>query len=111
MPSQASDRTLSVEGVETRRRPPKCECCNAYGEGIVQRVGKLTPIGILWSGVQVPDGPPEMKRSVPDTWFTLCTEHILYTFPITSQLLWDQKDSRWHSPFEIPDQSNPYRIP
>jgi len=30
----------------------------AYGEGIVQRVGKLTPIGILWSGVQVPDGPP-----------------------------------------------------
>ena len=58
MPSQASDRTSSVEGVETRRRPPKCECCNAYGEGIVQRVGKLTPIGILWSGVQVPDGPP-----------------------------------------------------
>ena len=58
MPSQASDRTSSVEGVETRRRPPKCKSCNAYGEGIVQRVGKLTPIGILWSGVQVPDGPP-----------------------------------------------------
>jgi len=32
----------------------------AYGEGIVQRVGKLTPIGILWSGVQVPDGPPKI---------------------------------------------------
>jgi hypothetical protein len=48
---------------------------------------------------------------VPDTWFTLCTEHILYTFPITSRLLWDQKDSRWHLPFEIPDQSNPYRNP
>ncbi len=57
MPSQASDRASSVEGVETRRRPPKCEWL-AYGEGIVQRVGKLTPIGILWSGVQVPDGPP-----------------------------------------------------
>jgi hypothetical protein len=26
-----------------------------FGEGIVQRVEKLTPIVILWSGVQVPD--------------------------------------------------------
>jgi len=36
----------------------------AYGEGIVQRVGKLTPIGILWSGVQVPDGPPEKQTLI-----------------------------------------------
>ena len=64
---------------------------------------------------QVPGSSPgrgaKVLWYVPDTWFTLCTEHILYTFPITSRLLWDQKDSRWHSPFEIPDQSNPYRNP
>ena len=71
MPSQASDRTSSVEGVETRRRPPKCECCNAYGEGIVQRVGKLTPIGILWSGVQVPDGPPKRTLTRDSEGFAL----------------------------------------
>jgi hypothetical protein len=32
----------SQEGVETKRPPPKS--CQAYGEDIVQRVGKLTQI-------------------------------------------------------------------
>jgi hypothetical protein len=31
----------------------------------------------------------------------VCTGHIVYTYPITSRLLWDQKDSRWHFPTSL----------
>ena len=45
-----------VEGVETRRHPPKCS--NTYGEGIVQGVAKVTQTRIRWLGVQVPPEAP-----------------------------------------------------
>ena len=52
----------AVEGVETRRHPPKFR--NEYGEGIVQGVVKATQTGILWSQVQVLVGPPVVKTPI-----------------------------------------------
>ena len=60
---------------------PKCCLENnaKFDEGIVQGVVKATQTGILWSQVQVLVGPPEKQGSVPDTWFTSGTDHIVYS--------------------------------
>jgi len=60
------------EGVETRRRPPKCS--HAYGEGIVRGVAKAAQTRILWSLVQVQHALP--LTQMPPSGVAFLFQHI-----------------------------------
>ena len=78
------------EGVETRRRPSKCS--DAYDEGIVQGVMKVTQTRILWSTVQVRDALP-FTRSHLLRWLfrcclLTCRPHESKVSPWTDLISW-----------------------
>ena len=64
---------------------PKKVLCTKLDRGGVNLAGqkaKVRSIGelkILVSVVRFRPGPPRISRSVPDTWFTFGTDHIVYS--------------------------------
>jgi predicted sulfurtransferase len=53
----------SLEGMKDLWIARSSKVSNQYGEGKVQRVAKVTQIGILWSTVQVCHALPTLKRT------------------------------------------------